>query len=113
MLSVVLRPLRLPPVCDRVKESILQQPQCPVVGIAEAPTGLDDLVEHGLESRSPGDGAKDGADRALLLAQILHRTSELRLLGVYSSHPRSLVLAADPAQTASPRSEPLAPTLSG
>jgi hypothetical protein len=52
----------------KVKESVLEEPERSVIGVAESSAGLDHLVENRLEPRSAGDGAKDPADRLLLRA---------------------------------------------
>jgi hypothetical protein len=48
MLAVVLRSPGAALVGDGVEESILEEPERPLVRFAEPPAGLDDLVENRL-----------------------------------------------------------------
>jgi hypothetical protein len=50
VLSVVFGTLRLAVVCDGVQEPVFEQPERPVIGFAEPLAGLDDFVEHRLDS---------------------------------------------------------------
>jgi hypothetical protein len=73
-----------------MEEPILKEPQRPVVGSAQSPARLDHLIEHRLESCRARDRAKDGPNRALLFAQILHHTTEVRVARFRVNHSRSL-----------------------
>ena len=78
MLSVPLSTLGVCVVCRHVKEPALEKVERAVIGPAEPLAGFDDLVQDRLDTCAAGDGAKDAADRALLLTEVLQLTSELR-----------------------------------
>jgi hypothetical protein len=63
-------------VCAEVEEPVLEQPEGPVVCLAEAPALLGHLLEHRLDANGASDSAKHTADRALLLPQILDLTGQ-------------------------------------
>ena len=77
MLSVPLGTLGVGVGSHYVQEPVLEQVERPVIGPAEALTGFDHLVEHGLDPSAAGDGAEDSANRALLFAHVLELASEL------------------------------------
>jgi hypothetical protein len=92
----------------RVEESLLEKPERAVIGVAESPARLDDLVENRLEPRRAGNGAKDAADRLLLRAGVLELTSKLRGVGGRAGHSRSLsrLRSSGRAQTNAPTTRP-------
>jgi hypothetical protein len=69
-----------------VQEFLLEEVERAVIGLAESFAGLDHLVEDRLESLRAGDGPKDAADRALLLARVLEPAGELGVVR-YPGHP--------------------------
>ena len=77
MLQVVLGSFGPALVCADVEQPVLQKPKGPVVGLAQASAGLGHFLEHRLEPGRPGDGAKDAADRALLLPSVLEFAGEV------------------------------------
>jgi hypothetical protein len=68
MVPVILGTPRLTVVRRHTKQPLIEQIERAVVGAAEPPTGLDDLVENRLQPGRTRDRSKDTTDRALLLA---------------------------------------------
>ena len=96
-------------VCDGVEERPFEKPERPVLGCAEPRAGVDHLFENRLQAYGASDRAKDAADRALLLAQVLELTSELRAIGGYACHSSSLD-RTEPSQPPHGRRELETPT---
>jgi hypothetical protein len=94
MRDVVLSGRLLALVCTHVEEPVLEEPEGPVIGLAEPPARLGHLLEHRLDSDRAGDGAKHTADRALLLPQILELTGEAHRASCDASHLEKLKLNA-------------------
>jgi hypothetical protein len=80
ILSVVLRALRLAVIRDRVQQPVVQEPQGRVIGVAKSAARFADLVEHRLQTSETGDGAKNAADRTLLLPKRLKLGGWIELL---------------------------------
>jgi hypothetical protein len=75
---------------SKLKESVLEEPERSVMGVAESSARLDHFVENRLQTRSAGNGAKDAADCLLLRTEVLELTSKLRVAGGLACHSRSL-----------------------
>jgi hypothetical protein len=90
MLAVVLDVFGEGMVRGRVEETVPEEVECSLVGVAQPLAGLHHLVENRLQAARAGDGAKDGADRSLLLPHVLELTNELGAVGGDAGHSRSL-----------------------
>ena len=91
MLPVVLGPLRFAVMCSRLEESVLvEEPERPVIGPAESLRGFDNLLQNRLKAGIVGDCAKDAADRALLLMELLEPTGKFSVVTGNACHARSL-----------------------
>jgi len=77
MLAIEVRTLRFALVGHGLQQAVLQQPERPMVGLAQPPARLDDLVEHRLQPGCARHCTKHGADRSLLRAQSFHPAGEL------------------------------------
>ena len=80
------RPQPRPPVVsDRVEEVILEEPERTVLGLAQPPARLDDLVENRLHACGAGCRTQHRADRLPLLLQVLELAGELGASAVTSA----------------------------
>jgi hypothetical protein len=77
-------------VCAHVEKPVLEEPEGPVVGLAEPSARLGHLLEHRLDSDGASDGAKHVADRALLLPQVFELTGKAHRASCDASHLRKL-----------------------
>ena len=106
MFPVVGGALRLSMVCSGVEQTVLEQPERSMVGVAEPSAGFDDLVKHRLQPGGLRHGPENAADRALLLAEILELTSQLRVIPAGNSHLKSLFRPVLPAAWSRRPSDP-------
>ena len=90
MFSVPLGSVGVGMVRHHLQEPVLEQVQSAVVGPAQPLTGLDHLVQNGLDPRAADDRAEDTADRPLLFAHVLELANELGVVERYTGHLGSL-----------------------
>jgi hypothetical protein len=86
VLLVVLARFDIDPLRGNVEKAVPEQEENPVVGFAQPPRLLDDLIENGLQPRRTRDGAEDARDRTFPLARVLELSGELRSIDVGTSH---------------------------
>ena len=90
MIEVVLRPLGLTMVCPHVQDTVLKEPERPMVGLAQSPARLGHLLENRLQPGTPSDRAENAADRVLLLTHVLELMGEVRAVPRAAGHSFSL-----------------------
>jgi hypothetical protein len=77
-------------VCCYMQGTFVEEPERPVVGVAQPPARLGDLLENRIQPGRACDDAQNPTDRALLLPHVLEFACEVRAVPDDSSHSFSL-----------------------
>jgi hypothetical protein len=83
-----------------------------VVGLAQSPAGLGDLLEDRFQPGAASNSAENAADRALLLAHVLEFLGEVGVVPRNAGHSISLRRLAPAVSAAWSSPRPVIPSLS-